>query len=211
MTRKRLAPLEEARTGLRRTQILDAATRVFAEKGYHRATMKDVARTADIAEGTIYRYFASKTELLISMLRHLDDQTTQAGDLAAGLALSPRDLLRNRLESDLARLGPRFDLMVAVLPEVLADPSMRSRYYERIMLPSIDGIAGHLAARKEAGESGVRDVAMAARIFVASMLGLEIMSVLGDKTVRAAWKDPAGLAESMAQVLFDGLQARRRT
>ena len=87
---------------------------------------------------------------------------------------------------------------------------MRARYYERITLPSIDAITEHLAARRTRGESAVRDVPMAARIFVASMLGMEIMSILGDTMVRAAWKDPAGLAESMAQVLFDGLEARRR-
>jgi len=39
---------------------------------------------------------------------------------------------------------------------------------------------------------------------------LELMNILGDEIVREAWKNPEQLAESMAQVLFDGLQPPTR-
>jgi len=198
------------RTNLRRTQILEAATRVFAEKGYHRATTKDIARAAEMAEGTIYLYFKNKAELLIALMEHLDQETTQSADLAAGLELSPRALLTKRLEDDLAQLGPNFDLMLAVLPEVLADPVMRAQYYERMVMPGVNGVIEHLQARQERGEVNVPNIPMAARIFVSAMLGLELMNILGDEAVREAWKNPAQLAESMAQVLFDGLQPAAR-
>jgi AcrR family transcriptional regulator len=211
MTPKTALPaLDELRTNLRRTQILEAATRVFAEKGYHRATTKDIARAAEMAEGTIYLYFKNKSELLIALLEHLDQETTQSADLAAGLELSPRALLTRRLEDDLAQLGPNFDLMLAVLPEVLADPTMRSQYYQRMVLPGITGLMEHLQARQERGEVTVPNIPMAARIFVSAMLGLELMNILGDEAVREAWRNPAQLAESMAQVLFDGLQPSTR-
>jgi TetR/AcrR family fatty acid metabolism transcriptional regulator len=41
----------------RREQILGAATRVFADKGFSRATTREVARAAGVSEGTIYNYF----------------------------------------------------------------------------------------------------------------------------------------------------------
>ena len=211
MTRKTNLPaLDELRTNLRKKQILEAATRVFAEKGYHRATTKEIARAAEIAEGTIYLYFKNKSELLIALLEHLDQETTQPADLAAGLELSPRALLTKRLEADLAQLGPNFDLMLAVLPEVLADPAMRAQYYERMVMPGVNGIIEHLQARQARGEANVPDCSMAARVFVSAMLGLELMNILGDEAVREAWKNPAQLAESMAQVLFDGLQSTAR-
>ena len=47
----------------RRTQILEAAAAVFAEKGFHKATTKEIARVAGISEGTIYNYFAQKRDL----------------------------------------------------------------------------------------------------------------------------------------------------
>ena len=211
MTPKTILPaLDEMRTNLRRTQILEAATRVFAEKGYHRATTKDIARAAEMAEGTIYLYFKNKAELLIALMEHLDQETTQSADLAAGLELSPRALLTKRLEDDLAQLGPNFDLTLAVLPEVLADPAMRVQYYERMVMPGVNGVIEHLQARQERGEVNVPNIPMAARIFVSAMLGLELMNILGDEAVREAWKNPAQLAESMAQVLFDGLQPAAR-
>ena len=43
-------PIQELVTAARRKQILDAATQVFAEKGFHRATIKDIARVAGIAD-----------------------------------------------------------------------------------------------------------------------------------------------------------------
>jgi len=205
-----LPALDELRTNLRKTQILEAATRVFAEKGYHRATTKDIARAAGIAEGTIYLYFKNKSELLIGLLEHLDQETTQSADLAAGLNLSPRALLTKRLEDDLAQLGPNFDLMLAVLPEVLADPVMRAQYYERMVMPGVNGLIEHLQARQDRGEANVPNIPMAARIFISAMLGLELMNILGDEIVREAWKNPEQLAESMAQVLFDGLQPPTR-
>lgn len=52
----------------RREQILDAAMRVFAEKGFSRATNRDVAREAGITTGLIYYYFDNKEALLQAIL-----------------------------------------------------------------------------------------------------------------------------------------------
>ena len=47
-----------------REQLLAAATTVFGERGFARATTKEIAKLAGVAEGTIYRHFADKQELL---------------------------------------------------------------------------------------------------------------------------------------------------
>jgi|GEM_PF-3133717 len=44
----------------RRTQILLGAAQVFAQKGFHGATIKEVAQAAEVAEGTIYNCFTDK-------------------------------------------------------------------------------------------------------------------------------------------------------
>src|SRR5262245_61614349 len=51
----------------KRLAILDGAVKVFAEKGFFSATVADVARAAGVADGTIYLYFKSKDELLLSI------------------------------------------------------------------------------------------------------------------------------------------------
>lgn len=47
--------------------IIDAAVRVIAESGYHKAQVSKIAKEANVADGTIYLYFKNKDDLLISM------------------------------------------------------------------------------------------------------------------------------------------------
>jgi TetR/AcrR family transcriptional regulator, fatty acid metabolism regulator protein len=50
-------------------QIIDAAIRVFARTGYYNSRVSDIAREAGIASGTIYLYFKTKDEILVTMFR----------------------------------------------------------------------------------------------------------------------------------------------
>jgi AcrR family transcriptional regulator len=52
----------------RRQQILNAATRVFARKGYRHASVSDIIETAGIARGTFYLYFQSKEEIFLALI-----------------------------------------------------------------------------------------------------------------------------------------------
>jgi TetR/AcrR family fatty acid metabolism transcriptional regulator len=52
----------------KRALILDAAIKVFAEKGYHGSRVADIAREADIAYGLVYHYFKNKEEILRSVV-----------------------------------------------------------------------------------------------------------------------------------------------
>ena len=50
-------------------QIVDAAIRVFARNGYYNSRVSDIAREAGIASGTIYLYFRTKEEILVTLFR----------------------------------------------------------------------------------------------------------------------------------------------
>ncbi|HEY5790868.1 MAG TPA: TetR/AcrR family transcriptional regulator [Gammaproteobacteria bacterium] len=52
----------------RRGQILDAAIRLFSEKGYYRTTILEIARAAGISSGLIYQYFREKEDILLLAL-----------------------------------------------------------------------------------------------------------------------------------------------
>ena len=56
-----------AKTLDRRKQILKAAVDVFAERGFHRTRVSDIAKKADVAYGLIYHYFESKDDVLDSV------------------------------------------------------------------------------------------------------------------------------------------------
>jgi AcrR family transcriptional regulator len=52
----------------RQWQIIDAAVKIFAEKGFDGSRTSDIAKEAEVAEGTIFRYYKTKKDLLIGLL-----------------------------------------------------------------------------------------------------------------------------------------------
>ena len=65
-TRRPGRPRDRALQALRREQILDAAARVFAERGFSDTDLEEVAARIDLSKGTIYRYFRGKTALFLA-------------------------------------------------------------------------------------------------------------------------------------------------
>lgn len=62
----------------KRTAMMTAAMRVFAEKGYHAATVRDVVSEADVAIGTFYFYFPDKETLFVHLYEETADFLLQA-------------------------------------------------------------------------------------------------------------------------------------
>jgi AcrR family transcriptional regulator len=55
----------------RKRQILSAALRCFARQGFHRTTMQDIFREADLSPGAVYSYFKGKDELIVAIIGSL--------------------------------------------------------------------------------------------------------------------------------------------
>ena len=70
--------------GDKRGRILDAAVRIFAEKGFYNAKVSEIARVAGVADGTIYLYFKSKDDLLISIFEDRMEEVNAAEDTEHG-------------------------------------------------------------------------------------------------------------------------------
>src|SRR6266567_6638758 len=68
-------------------QIIDAAVRVFARKGYFNSRVSDIAREAGIAAGTIYLYFKTKDDILVTLFR--DKMAEFVGSLRKAIADEP--------------------------------------------------------------------------------------------------------------------------
>ena len=64
--------------GDKRERILTAAERIFARHGFFAAKVSDVAKEAGVADGTIYLYFKSKDDLLISLFERRMQQVNEA-------------------------------------------------------------------------------------------------------------------------------------
>jgi TetR/AcrR family transcriptional regulator, fatty acid metabolism regulator protein len=202
----RIQAIQGQLAAARRTQILDAATRVFAAKGFNRATIRDVARDAGVADGTIYNYFANKTDLLFGLLDRLNDTERRPASLTqvteAPVGDSFRDYFRAYLRERVEALWSNADLFRAVLPELLANPALRARYYDEVIAPTM--ALGEGAFRALVATGTVRDVdlPLSVRIVAGSVLGLMVLQLLGDETLAARWQE---IPDAIAELLFPGL------
>jgi len=68
-------------------QIIEAAVRVFARRGYYNSRVSDIAREAGIAAGTIYLYFKTKDDILVTLFR--DKMAEFVGALGKAIADEP--------------------------------------------------------------------------------------------------------------------------
>ena len=62
----------------RREAILEAAERIFSDKGFHGATLDAIAAEAELAKGTLYNYYKDKQDLFLSLIRRGHDLFNQA-------------------------------------------------------------------------------------------------------------------------------------
>ncbi len=67
------------RAQLRRDEILDAAERIFATKGYHESGIADIAAELGIGHGTFYRYFKNKHDIAVTILERVIQRIAELG------------------------------------------------------------------------------------------------------------------------------------
>lgn len=199
-------PIREQLIEARRNQILDAAASVFAEKGYHRATTKEIASVAGVSEGTIYNYFDNKADLLIGMMTRLAELRELPQELEVALQSDPREFLVQIFRDRMGRIVQSHEeILQAVLPEVLTNLELRERFYQEFVQPVAMLIEGYIQARVELGHLRPIDVPLAVRAVQGMFVGLLMFRILGDGPIRARWDE---LPEVVGTILFDGLSPR---
>src|SRR5919106_475050 len=109
----------------RREQIVEAATRVFANKGFRRATTREVARAAGVSEGTIYNYFEDKDALLMAILDRLNETERRAEDFGEGMATDFRGFLEQYLRRRMSLIWENREVFRVVLSEMLVNVQLR--------------------------------------------------------------------------------------
>jgi len=110
-------PSRNGSTG-KRELILKAATRVFARNGYFNSKVADIARAADVADGTVYLYFKSKEEILRSIFDQNMADAINSGRKLIDSIRDPREKLRRIAQLHLERLGADRNLAVVFQVEL---------------------------------------------------------------------------------------------
>lgn len=144
---------------LKRTQILDAAERLFFEKGYDRTSVQDLLDALNMSKGGFYHYFDSKEAVLRAVSeRRVEGRFERLPSELYGARRSPIDRLNlllgmaNLFETE----DPRFAALMLKLCYVEGDASMRD-HHRRILL---DRLAPYVS---DVIDEGVRDGSFHAR------------------------------------------------
>lgn len=187
----------------RRNQILDAASRIFAEKGFHLTTIKDIAREANIADGTVYLYFENKTALLLGIFDRMQTSVTQAEALPQPVPDDLRALLKTLLRHPLMALREdNFALFRVVMSEMMVNQELRTLYYERLLAPSLtmaETLFEQLAAQ---GLIQTDNIRLATRAMTALILGMLTQHIIGDETLQREWD---ALPDYLTDLLLHGI------
>ena len=154
----------------KRAAILDAATSVFAKRGFFGSQVADVARAAGIAAGTVYLYFRSKDEILTSIFDRMMQDAMEAGQAALADVSEPVERLRRIAHMHLARLGRDRSLAIVFQVEL----RQTTKFMEQF---SKGGLADYLLVIQKTIESGqargvVRktlDARMASKVFFGAL------------------------------------------
>ena len=189
----------------KRERILDAAERIFARRGFFSARVSEIAREAGIADGTIYLYFKSKDELLISLFEHRMERVVTALQAAVAGGATPQEKLVSfiRTHLELVRQSPE-------LAEVLTvELRQSSKFMKEQPGRKFGEFLRLLATVVEEGQaSGAFDGSVpppiAARAIFGAIDELALAWLLG----RGEKFDILRAAEWVSSMILNGLQSR---
>ena len=200
-------PIQEQLIAARRNQILDAATTIFAEKGFHRSTIRDVAKAAGIADGTIYIYFENKTALLLGILDRLNESDRREAYFEQATDMDIDVFFRMHLRQRLAYIGPKgMQVIQIVLSEILVNLDLRDMYYEKIIAPTFELAERYFYQWMEQKLIRQFDVPIMMRMITSMVLGLLVLRLLGDPTIEAQWDK---LPDVIADMVLYGIEGEK--
>ena len=135
----------------KRDAILRAAIDVFAERGFFNAQVADVARAAGVAAGTVYLYFRSKDDLLVSIFeRTMKEALAESRDAVAGVT-DPADRLRQFARLHLGRLGRDRNLAIVFQVELRQSVKFMERFSSTLFRDYLGQIRAAIAEGQHTG------------------------------------------------------------
>jgi TetR/AcrR family fatty acid metabolism transcriptional regulator len=134
----------------RRRELLNAAVRVFARKGFHASRVGDIAEEASVAHGLLYHYFRSKDEVLETIFREAWERLATETDRIESADVPLREQLRRFARIYLGSWLMTPELIAVLVREIARSPAV---------VRSIDDVRGiflslqrMIAAAQERGE-----------------------------------------------------------
>jgi len=184
---------------------MEVAMKVFRERGYHAASMQEIADAVGMQKGSLYYYISGKQELLFMILERAIDTIAARIESIYNSDLSPRDKLRQAILTHVEVVSQRLEMLTILLRErhaltrsQQAVIDEKSGNYERLFQRILsEGI--------KAGEFKAMDVKIVS------------FGILGMCNWLYQWYSPEGrlsarqIGEVFSDLVFDGVLSRGET
>jgi len=197
-------PALRAKYDARRAEVVAAAARVFAARGYHATSIDDLLEATGLTRGGLYHYMDGKQDLLIAVLDDLMVPLLEQARAIVAEPGTPEEHLRAITRLWIGHLAAHLDHMVIFNQE--------RRTLER------DAGWSHVRAARREFEQLVRSVlerGIADGSFAIADPSLTLLAFLGMGNYTAQWYAPDGrldaeaIADGYCALLLDGITARR--
>jgi len=192
----------------REERILEAAAAVFARKGFHGATIREIAELADVADGTIYNYFADKRDLLVAITRHVIAEST--GDAFAEFQYQDdQAFLKSFLLDRFDFAWRNSDFAQTLLSQVWTDRVVRHKYLGEVIVPLLRLMEGYLESRIRAGTLRPVNTGIVVQAIAGSFLIFVMLATEGEQGLFDGLSNEE-LADELADLFLFGLKPRLR-
>jgi AcrR family transcriptional regulator len=196
-------PPSEAQT---RTRILQAAQKLFASQGFDGTTTRDLAQTAGVAEGTLFRYFPNKKAILVEVATAgwvdiLTDLLTELSEMGSYKAVA--QVMRRRMWN----LSKNVDLMRVCFMEVQFHPDLRDRIQSDVIDKMTDVAEAFFQTAMDKGVYRQTDAKLVAKVF----LGMFAIAGFSNNTLMqpdASPQEMQQMAEGLADIFLNGVLAK---
>ncbi|MBI4758773.1 MAG: TetR/AcrR family transcriptional regulator, partial [Chloroflexi bacterium] len=175
-----------------------------------KATTREIATLAGIAEGTIYNYFQGKRDLLISLLGSLVAEPLEEALTAELFDLDEQSFLANLVGRRLESITSNADMLLVLFQQIVVDGELRRSYFSRVFLPVTTQLEAYFQARMDKGIYRQTDARMVTRaVLGAFVMNFVVPIILGERPMPGP--DRKRLAGELVDFLIGGLAPRPAT
>lgn len=157
-----------------RSKILDAAVRIFAEKGYHDTAVDDIVRASSTSKGAVYFHFPNKQGIFLALVEYLANQVINRMEDSIGTEKGGIDKVDAALRTALEFFGSHRNLARILLVEVAG---LGHGFHPRLLVLRVrftSLIKKHLDRAVADGSIPSQDTEVAARVWLGALTELAV-------------------------------------
>lgn len=187
----------------REQQIMDAALRVFEKNGFEKSTTKAIAAEAGVSEGTLFIYFKTKRDILISAMRR--EIIDPLPELLMQGSISDEEIVRGLIANRLEMIRNHSGIIRLMLAEGLTNRDLQREFFLRIFTPGSSVAIEYLSRRMNDGAFRQMDPTTVVRMLISTIVGYGLARQIFNE-------DPAdpvdsAMVDTISAVFLDGIRA----